>query len=87
MANIKSAKKRARQTIVRTQRNRSRTTRVRHFIRKVEEAITSGDKGAAAEAFKAAQPEMMRGVSKGVFLKNTMARKISRLNARIKALA
>lgn len=87
MANIESAKKRARQTLVRTQRNKARTSRVRNFIRKVEEAISSGSKTAAAEALKSAQPEMMRGASKGVFNKNTMSRKISRLNARIKALA
>ncbi len=87
MANIESAKKRARQTLLRTQRNKARTSRVRNFIRKVEEAISDGSKTAAAEALKAAQPEMMRGASKGVFNKNTMSRKISRLNARIKALA
>lgn len=87
MANIQSAKKRARQNIVRNARNHQRITRVRTFVRKVEEAITSGDQTVAAEAFKAAQPELHRGVTKGVLNKNTVARKLSRLASRIKSLA
>lgn len=86
MANIKSAKKRIRQTERRTALNRARTSRVRTFVRNVEEAIAAGDKAAAQEAFKSAQPEIMRGVTKDVLHKNTMARRLSRLSARIKAL-
>jgi small subunit ribosomal protein S20 len=87
MANIKSAAKRNRQNEVRNVRNHSRITRVRTFVRKVEEAITSGNKKTAVEAIKLAQPEIHRGVAKGVLHKNTAARKLSRLSARIKALA
>ena len=86
MANHKSAEKRIRQTERRTEVNRARVSRIRTFVKKVETAIESGDKAAAAEALKAAQPEMMRGTSKGVLHANTVARKISRLSARIKAL-
>jgi small subunit ribosomal protein S20 len=86
MANTKSAQKRIRQTVTRTERNRSRISRIRTFVRAVEEAITGGDKGKAAAAFKVAEPEIARGVSKGVMHKNTMARKLSRLAARINAL-
>lgn len=86
MANIKSAEKRNRQNVVRYARNHSRITRIRTFVRKVEEAITGGDKTKAAEAFKAAQPEIHRGVTKGVLRKKTAARKLSRLSARVKAL-
>lgn len=71
----------------RTEINKSRRTRVRGFIRKVEEAIASGDKSAASEALKAAQPEMMRAASKGVYHKNTVSRKISRLAQRVKAVS
>ena len=71
MPNIASAKKRVRTTAKRTAINTARKTRVRGFIRKVEEAITSGDKKAALAALKAAEPEIMRGVSKGVLHKNT----------------
>ena len=87
MANTPQSKKRARQTVRRTDVNKARRSRIRTFLRKVEEAITSGDKSAAAEALRAAQPELMRGVSKGVFHKNTASRKISRLAARVKAIA
>ena len=87
MANIKSAEKRNRQNLVRYARNHARITRIRTFIRKVEEAITGGDKSQAAEALKAAQPEIHRGVTKGVLRKKTASRKISRLAARVKALA
>ena len=86
MANIKSAKKRIRKTARRTDINRARTSRVRTFVRKVEAAIASGDRTAAQAALKEAQPEIMRGVTKGVVHANTAARRISRLNARIKAL-
>jgi small subunit ribosomal protein S20 len=86
MANSPQAKKRARQNERRALVNQSRRSRIRTFIRKVEEAIASGDQAAAAEALKAAQPEVMRGVNKGIFHKNTASRKISRLAARVKAL-
>ena len=82
----KSAEKRIRQTERRTVVNRNRVSRIRTFVKKVEAAIESGDKAAAAEALKAAQPEMHRGVTKGVLQKNTVARKLSRLSGRIKAL-
>ncbi len=87
MANTPQSKKRARQSEARYAVNKSRRSRIRTFIRKVEEALTSGDKDVAAEALLAAQPEMARGVSKGVLHKNTVARKMSRLTARVKALA
>ena len=87
MANIKSAEKRNRQNVVRYERNHARVSRIRTFIRKVEEALTGGDKAIAAEALKAAQPELQRGVTKGVIRKKTASRKISRLAARVKALA
>ncbi len=86
MANHKSAEKRIRQTERRTEVNRARVSRIRTFVKKVELAIASGDKSAAAEAFKAAQPEIMRGATKGVLHRNTVARKLSRLSARIKSL-
>ncbi|HRQ83163.1 MAG TPA: 30S ribosomal protein S20 [Azospirillaceae bacterium] len=86
MANHKSAEKRIRQTERRTEVNSARKSRIRTFVKKVELAIIGGDKSAAAEAFKAAQPEMMRGVTKGVIHANTVSRKLSRLSARIKAL-
>ncbi len=86
MANSPQAKKRARQNERRLEVNKARRSRIRTFLRKVEEAIASGDKEAATAALRAAQPELMRGVTKGVFHKNTVARKISRLSARVKAL-
>lgn len=86
MANHKSAEKRIRQTERRTEVNRARVSRIRTFVKKVELAIASGDKSAAAEAFKAAQPEIMRGATKGVLHRNTVSRKLSRLSARIKSL-
>ncbi|RMH46405.1 MAG: 30S ribosomal protein S20 [Alphaproteobacteria bacterium] len=86
MANTPQSKKRARQNERRYMINKARRSRIRTFIRKVEEAIASGDKTAAGEALRAAQPEIARGVTKGVLHKNTAARKISRLSARIKAL-
>ena len=86
MANSPQAKKRARQNEARFAINKMRRSRIRTELRKVEEAIASGDKDAAAAALKAAQPELMRGVTKGVFHKNTAARKMSRLSSRVKAL-
>ncbi len=87
MANHASTKKRIRKTIRQTEVNGDRKTRIRTFIRKVEEAIAGGDKAVADAAFIAAQPELMRGVAKGLFHKNMAARKLSRLSARIKVLA
>ena len=87
MANTAQSKKRARQSEARYAVNKARRSRIRTFLRKVEEAIASGDQAAAAEAFKAAQPELARGVTKGILHKNTVSRKISRLSSRVKALA
>lgn len=86
MANTPQSKKRARQSERRYALNKARRSRIRTYLRKVEEAITSGDKDAAALALRTAQPELMRGVTKGVVHKNTAARKMSRLSARVKAL-
>jgi len=86
MANTKSAKKAARQAEKRTLINKSRRSRMRNFVRKVEEAIAAGDKDAANLALREAQPQIMRSASKGIIHQNTASRKISRLSARIKAL-
>ncbi len=86
MANSPQSKKRARQNQRRFKINQARRSRIRTFLRKVEEAIASGDKEAAAEALRRAQPELMRGVTKGVFQKKTASRKMSRLASRVKAL-
>ncbi|MCF6444699.1 30S ribosomal protein S20 [Nereida sp. MMG025] len=86
MANSPQAKKRARQNERRLAVNKARRSRIRTQLRKVEEAIASGDKEAATAALRVAQPELMRGVTKGVYHKNTASRKISRLNARVKAI-
>ena len=86
MANTDSARKRIRQTEKRTARNRARRSRVRTFLRKVEAAISGGDQAQARDAFRLAQPELHRAVTKGVLHRNTVARKLSRLSARIKAL-
>ena len=86
MPNIASSRKRVRTTAKRTAINTARTTRVRGYIRKVEEALAKGDKAAAQAALKAAEPEIMRGVSKGVLHKNTGARKVSRLTKRVAKL-
>ncbi len=86
MAQHKSAKKRIRQTERRTVVNRARMSRIRTFIRTVEDAIAGGDKDAAEAALRAAQPEIMRGVTKGVLHRNTAARRISRLAARVNAI-
>ncbi len=86
MANTPSAKKAARKIARQTATNKARRSRVRTYLRKVEEAIASGDQAAANDALKAAQPEIMRAATKGVLHANTAARKVSRLNARVKAL-
>ena len=86
MATHQSAKKRIRQTARRTSVNGARTSRIRTYIKTVETAIASGNKKAAEEAFRAAMPEMQRGAGRGVMNRNTVARKLSRLSARIKAL-
>lgn len=85
MANTPQSEKRARQAQARFAINKMRRSRIRTFIRKVEEAIASGDNAAAREALRLAQPELMRGVSKGVVKKNTASRKMSRLASRVKA--
>ncbi len=86
MANTSSAKKRVRRDARRTEVNRARRSRIRTFVKRVETAIASSDKGAAQTAFAAAEPEIMRGVTKGVLHRNTASRKVSRLAARIKSL-
>ncbi|SFB05625.1 SSU ribosomal protein S20P [Poseidonocella pacifica] len=86
MANTPQSKKRARQNERRFAINKARRSRIRTYLRKVEEAIASGDQDAAQAALRAAQPELMRGVTKGVFHKNTASRKISRLASRVKSL-
>jgi small subunit ribosomal protein S20 len=87
MANTSSAKKMVRKIARRTEVNKARRSRVRTFVKKVEEALAARDKKAANEALKAAQPELHRAVTKGVMNKLTVARKLSRLSARIKALS
>lgn len=86
MANTPSAKKAARKIARRTAVNKSRRSRVRTYLRKVEEAIASGDQSAAAAALKAAQPELQRAATKGVVHRNTASRKISRLAHRVKVM-
>ncbi|MBB5518208.1 30S ribosomal protein S20 [Amphiplicatus metriothermophilus] len=87
MANTRSAKKMVRKIARRTAINKARRSRVRTFVRQVEEAIAAKDKKAADEAFRLAQPELHRAVAKGVMKKGAVARKLSRLSARIKALS
>ena len=87
MANHKSAQKRARQTETRTVVNTARRSRVRGSVKKVEEAIAGGDKNAAQAALRAAQPEIQRAATKRIVTKNAAARRVSRLAARIKAMA
>ena len=87
MANHKSAKKRIRRNANRALINGDRMSRIRTFVKKVETAIASGDAAVAREALRAAQPEIQRGVTRGVVHRNTASRKISRLAARVKALA
>lgn len=87
MANTPQARKRIRRNTRRTEINTARMSRIRSFVKKVEMACEAGDKDAAAAALKAAQPELARGVARGVMHKNTVARKMSRLSSRVKALA
>ena len=87
MAHHKSAKKRIRRNARREDINRARVSRIRTFVKAVELAIAGGDKSKAQEALKAAQPELARGVRSGVLHRNTVARKLSRLSARVKAIA
>jgi len=87
MADHASAKKRIRTNARRNEVNTARTSRIRTFLKKVEAAIAGGDAKAASEAYKAIQPELMRGVQKNIINKNTAARKMSRLSARIKAIS
>ena len=86
MANTPQAKKRIRRNNKRAEVNTARTSRIRNFLKKVETAIDGGDKKAAEEALRAAQPELARGVARGVMHKNTVARKMSRLSKRVAAL-
>lgn len=86
MANTRSAKKAVRKITRRTAVNKNRRSRMRGFIRKVEEAVASGNKAAAAEALKAAQPEIMRAAGRGVLHRNTASRTVSRLAARVKKI-
>lgn len=86
MANTTSAKKAVRQIARRTEVNRTRRSRMRSYLRKVEEAIAAGNQATARAALSVAEPELMRAVSKGVMHRNTAARKISRLSARVKAI-
>jgi len=87
MANSAQAKKRVRQTERKTAVNRDRRSRIRNYVKKVEEAIAAGDKAAAEQALKDAQPEIMRGATKGVLHRNTASRKVSRLSHRVSALS
>lgn len=87
MANTPSAKKAIRKMARRTAVNRSRRSRIKTCVRKVEEAIASGDKKAAMAAFSAAEPEIIRGAQKGIFHKSTASRKVSRLSKRVQALS
>ena len=86
MANTPQSKKRARQSDRRQDVNKARRSRIRTFLRKVEEAIASGSQEKAAAALKAAQPELARGVTKGILHKNTLALKMSRLTSRVKEI-
>ena len=86
MANTSSAKKATRKIAARTAVNKNRRSRVRTYVRKVEEAIASGDQAKATAAMQVAEPEIMRAVTKGVMHKNTASRKVSRLTARVKTV-
>ena len=87
MANTSSAKKATRKIAARTEVNKSRRSRMRTYLRKVEEAIAAGDQAVAAEALRTAEPEIMRAAQKGIVHKNMASRKVSRLAARVRALA
>ena len=86
MANTLSAKKRVRQMIRKTEVNKARRSRIKTFVKRVEGCLLNGDSDGAVQALKAAQPEIQRGVSKGIMHKNTASRKISRLASRIKTI-
>ena len=87
MANSAQAKKRGRQIERRTEVNKARRSRIRTFLKRVDEALETGEEKLALDALKNAQPELMRGVSKGLMHKNTAARKMSRLSSRVKSLS
>ena len=87
MANSPSAKKRARRTLRRTEINKARRSRIKTYVRKVEEAIVAGDQDAARAALQSAQPEIVRGAVKGIMHRNTASRKVSRLSRRVKAMS
>ena len=87
MANTVSAKKMTRKIAKRTAMNRARRSRMRTFLKKVEEAIATGSQTAASEALRAAEPEIMRAAQKGIVHKNLASRKVSRLTARVRALS
>jgi small subunit ribosomal protein S20 len=87
MANTTSAKKMTRKIAKRTEINKTRRSRMRTFLRKVEEAIAAGNQTVAAEALRAAEPEIMRAAQKGIVHRNMASRKVSRLAARVRALA
>jgi small subunit ribosomal protein S20 len=87
MANTSSAKKATRKIAARTEVNKARRSRMRSYVRKFEEALASGDKTAAVEAFKVVEPEIMRAATKGIVHKNTASRKVSRLAARLKSIS
>ncbi len=87
MANTRSAKKAVRKISSRTEVNKARRSRMRTFMRRVEEAITSGDQSAASEALKQAQPVIMKAAQQNMLPKNTASRRVSRLSARIKAMS
>ncbi|MBS1180593.1 MAG: ribosomal protein [Proteobacteria bacterium] len=87
MANTSSAKKATRKIAARTEVNKARRSRMRSYVRKFEEAVASGDKTAAVEAFKVVEPEIMRAATKGIVHKNTASRKVSRLAARLKSIS
>ena len=86
MPNKASAKKRLRQTLKKTTENKNRKTRIKTFIKRVEQAIAQGDQDAANGVLRTAQSEIMRGVTKGVLHKNSASRKVSRLNSKVKGL-
>ncbi len=87
MANTSSAKKAVRKIAARTRVNKARRSRMRTFVRKVEEAIASGNREDASAALRAAQPEIQRAASRGILHRNTASRKVSRLSARIKSMS
>ena len=87
MANSTQSKKRARQSEARADINKARRSRIHTFLRKVEEALAAGNQDAAAAALQLAQPELARGITKGILHKNTVARKMSRLTLRVRGLA